>query len=298
MGNLERYLQKKVVILHEDDLLQQAAHAMRENEVGCVLVCDHAGHLVGVLTDRDVVIRGVIQTLRQADEVRIGEVMSRDLITASPLDSLHSVLHLMQVHGIRRIPVVESDHSHSALCRGIITLDDLVLQRAVGIEQVSQIMRAQLIPSQAYRRSEGRLPENAQVEVDQFFDSLREAFGVSLDLSLSELEALSQLILKAMIQSLKRSTALQLLGELPTLFQSDLVLIANAPHQPVSGEFLIAEVERKFTVDEATARFMLSRFGERLGEWCQSRVLKHVLAQLPQDLLKLLSGQGFYKKAV
>jgi CBS domain-containing protein len=104
--------------------LMQAAQRMRDANVGVLPVVE-AGRLRGVLTDRDIVVRGVARGTELAS-LRAGEVASRDLVAARPDWSLQQALDTMALHQIGRLPVV--DDSDRVL--GIVTLSSLALRSA------------------------------------------------------------------------------------------------------------------------------------------------------------------------
>jgi len=289
MASLERYLHKKVVVLHESDLLQQAACAMRENEVGCVLVCDAHQHMVGILTDRDLGIRAWDAKLKNLKPLKLMNVMSRELISVDPQAGLDGVLSLMKKYGVRRIPVVESLQGGSQVCRGIITLDDLIAQRSVSLERASQILRSQFNSSRAHMRREDRLPGSPRAELDEFYLRLASSLGGYLDLQLPELELLTQLILQSLIQCLNRTAALHLISELPKLLEGELIPFVQAGQLPTRVEVLQAELSHLLRVDQSTARWVLNRFGHLLEEWFDSRTFQQIKAQLPGPYLLLFS---------
>ena len=85
--------------------LTDAAVLMKQEDVGSVPVVD-GGRLVGVLTDRDIVVRGIADG-SDPHAVKIGDVASRDVVTVRPDDDLDLALRLMAQHQVRRRPVVE-----------------------------------------------------------------------------------------------------------------------------------------------------------------------------------------------
>jgi CBS domain-containing protein len=98
--------------------IREAAIIMREENCGVVPVVDAAGRLEGLLTDRDIVVRGVVDeaTLR-----RMEEVMTDDISAVTEDEPLTSVLDLMGRKQIRRVPVV--DRNDRLL--GIISMADI-----------------------------------------------------------------------------------------------------------------------------------------------------------------------------
>lgn len=85
----------------------EAAKVMASEDVGSVPVVK-AGRLVGIVTDRDVVVR-VLAEGRDPNSTTIGEIASSDLETVSPDDDLDTALRKMASSKVRRLPVVEGD---------------------------------------------------------------------------------------------------------------------------------------------------------------------------------------------
>jgi CBS domain-containing protein len=85
----------------------EAAKVMAREDVGQLPVVE-GERLVGVVTDRDLVVR-VLAEDRDPQTVTVGEVASGDVVTVSPETSLDEGLALLARHQVRRLPVVESD---------------------------------------------------------------------------------------------------------------------------------------------------------------------------------------------
>jgi len=100
-----------------------AARAMRENDIGDVIVQD-AERLFGILTDRDIVVR-VLAEEKDPMTTTVGEICSRELTTVRPTDSVGSAVRLMREKALRRLPVVEDNGD----VVGIITLSDVAVER-------------------------------------------------------------------------------------------------------------------------------------------------------------------------
>jgi CBS domain-containing protein len=85
----------------------EAAEIMLREDVGSVPILEE-GRLVGMLTDRDIVIR-VVAEGRDARTITCAEIASRQLATIDPQQPLEEALRLMGEHQVRRLPVVEED---------------------------------------------------------------------------------------------------------------------------------------------------------------------------------------------
>jgi CBS domain-containing protein len=136
--------------------VQEAATQMAEFDVGAVLVGDETA-LVGVLTDRDVILRVVVDG-RHPSEVTVKEVMSEALFSCKEDDTVETVLSAMRERQIRRMPVVDE----SGKLVGIVTLSDLA-KGITGPEQVLETLR-QL--SEPHRSREAPEPKAVASEGD------------------------------------------------------------------------------------------------------------------------------------
>jgi CBS domain-containing protein len=90
-----------------DDDVATVARWMRDEDAGALPVVE-GDRLVGMLTDRDVVVR-VVAEGRDPASTRVGEVASRRLVTVDPQQDADEALRLMAQHQVRRLPVVEED---------------------------------------------------------------------------------------------------------------------------------------------------------------------------------------------
>ena len=104
------------------EILCDAARTMRDGDFGSMPVVDD-GRLVGVLTDRDIVVRAVAERLDPAT-VRVGEVASREPVTVAPSEALDDAMELMARHKVRRLPVLAADGT----LEGLLSMNDIVLK--------------------------------------------------------------------------------------------------------------------------------------------------------------------------
>ena len=110
------------VTLSAASTLVDAAIAMRDFNVGAVVVLDN-GHICGIATDRDIVVRAIANGNYPAT-TRLGEICSRELTTVAPSDTVAEAVRLMRDKAIRRLPVVENGQPV-----GIVSLADLASEQ-------------------------------------------------------------------------------------------------------------------------------------------------------------------------
>jgi len=84
-----------------------AAKVMAQEDVGPVPIVEE-GRLVGIVTDRDIVVR-VVAEGRDPNATTVKEIASTELVTVAPDDDLDEALHLLAERQVRRLPVVEGD---------------------------------------------------------------------------------------------------------------------------------------------------------------------------------------------
>ena len=111
------YCERELALLTRDASLQDAAMMMRHYQVGEVIVVDKLDGKnipVGAVTDRDFVIK-IMALDVDVDQISVGHIMSVELITVGEYYSLSDALDVMQQHGVRRLPVVDSNGILSGL---------------------------------------------------------------------------------------------------------------------------------------------------------------------------------------
>jgi len=118
------------------EILCVAARTMREGDFGSMPVVDD-GRLVGVLTDRDIVVRAVAERLDPAT-VRVGEVASREPVTIAPSEALDDAMEPMARNKVRRLPVVDGGRLVGVVSQADIALGAKEAKTGAVVEQISQ----------------------------------------------------------------------------------------------------------------------------------------------------------------
>jgi CBS domain-containing protein len=127
-----------VQTLEPKDTVKDAAALMREYDIGDVLICDN-GHLKGIVTDRDIVIRALARS-GNLENFAVGEIMTGNPVCCAVDDTVKQAATIMEEHQIRRLPVQDA----AGRLAGIVSLGDIATHAhndhlsALLIEQVSQ----------------------------------------------------------------------------------------------------------------------------------------------------------------
>lgn len=109
---------RDVKTVQPDTTAQQAASFMLQEDAGSMPVSD-GGKLIGMITDRDIAVRGVAKGYGPDTPVR--DLMTDDVVCAREDDDIEEVANKMSTAKVRRLPVIDADER---LC-GIVSLGDL-----------------------------------------------------------------------------------------------------------------------------------------------------------------------------
>lgn len=129
---------KNPVTARPEDPVREAAKQMAAKGVGCVVVVDAEERPVGMLTDRDVVVK-VLRKRRDADRLRVWEVMHPGVTVVREHMPVDIAFRFMRRDGVRRIPIVDND----GRLRGILTYDDALQLIAEQLSCAASVAHSQ-----------------------------------------------------------------------------------------------------------------------------------------------------------
>jgi CBS domain-containing protein len=112
---------RNVTTATRENTLQDVAVLMRDGDMGSVPVVED-GKLVGIVTDRDIVVRSVADG--RAPSTSVAEAMTTDIFSVKPDDFVFEAIRLMGDKQVRRIPVVDENGNLA----GIIAMADIALE--------------------------------------------------------------------------------------------------------------------------------------------------------------------------
>lgn len=137
MTTVQEIMTRNVDYCMQEDNIYEAALKMKQDDVGMIPVLDMNQSLIGVITDRDIVIRCVAE--KRPNSTKITDVISTHLVTGTPDMSIDELEDLMSSEQIRRIPIVENNK-----LVGIVSLGDLAVRRetdsraGIALSSISQ----------------------------------------------------------------------------------------------------------------------------------------------------------------
>jgi len=123
--NVSQLMCRNVVTCGPTDSLEDAAHKMWEQDLGCLPVVDDENRVIGVLTDRDACMAAYTQG-HSLKEIEVQTAMARHVFTRRPTDRLQDVEAIMRAHKVRRVPIVDGN----GCLVGMVSLNDLAREAA------------------------------------------------------------------------------------------------------------------------------------------------------------------------
>ena len=129
MTKVADIMTRSIATVQREETLQAAAKRMREMDVGSLPVLDGQA-LVGMVTDRDIVIRGVADGM-VAQESRVADVMTPDVRCCRVDDTVEDVMDEMGDAQVRRLPVLDANNE----VVGVVALGDLATRQSAHTDE-------------------------------------------------------------------------------------------------------------------------------------------------------------------
>ncbi|MCC3306598.1 CBS domain-containing protein [Sneathiella sp. HT1-7] len=124
-----------VITTSPSDSIAAVSNILGEKRIGAVLVVDGSGKLCGVLSERDIV-RGLSESGDGCLKLLASDLMTSDLVTTSPSETIDNVMALMTEKRIRHLPVLEDGK-----LAGFISIGDVVKSRMDEVEREAAALR-------------------------------------------------------------------------------------------------------------------------------------------------------------
>lgn len=306
--SLDRFRRPRMIVLHPHDSAYEAARAMAEHAIGSVLVAE--GHeLVGIVTDRDLALEVMAADL-DPHAARLGELMSRDLVTLEVSASLADVTRLMRQHACRRIPLLEDGRPV-----GIVTLDDLIIDGEFA-QSTRLVVAAQL---DAASRRRARMREqvgrpravSSEGTGDQARAQLRhqgraEATyrrllrAIERDSGLGSGDAAGRalrVVLGSVCRRLTPPEARHFIAQLPSKVQPDLAGYLDGPDRHITPASIAAALQQQLGLEEEAASEALYAICEAVSDSISRGELESLRAQLPAAMRDLFPAIPYARSA-
>jgi CBS domain-containing protein len=130
---ITKFVKQDIATLPYDASVEEAANMMRDENIGAVVVCDDDQRPIGMVTDRDIVLRCVCDG-GDCSDTTVGDIMSRSIQTVHQNSGLMDIVKCMRDSGVRRVPIV--DEGGKAV--GLVSFGDVL---EVLVTELSDLAR-------------------------------------------------------------------------------------------------------------------------------------------------------------
>ena len=125
-----------VIKVDENASLMQVAKLMRQNDIGCIPVCNNQSRVLGFVTDRDIIIKCVANG-EDCLNTKASEIMERNVIKTTADTDILSAAKIMEENQIRRLPVLEDNK-----IVGILSIGDLARNKHISSKEVGTTLES------------------------------------------------------------------------------------------------------------------------------------------------------------
>ncbi len=300
--SLDKYRRPRLVILHPRSSAREAARAMADNHIGAVLVTDDH-ELVGIVTDRDIALDVVAAEL-DPHTTTVRDVMSDEMACVDIDDNVSDVLDTMRTQGCRRVPVMSDGRPV-----GIITLDDLILDDAINLNEASSVIAAQLevaarfkaegetfpsAPAKAPddRRSRARQRRNARAEntYGRLLRAIERHTGLD---SRDRAEQALRLVLSNVCRRLTPNEAEHLMAQLPSKLALTLERPYEGPNRSITTDTIQHDLRQTLHLIPDDAADVLYSICDVIADSVSAGEIESVRAELPATMKDLFPAMPF-----
>jgi CBS domain-containing protein len=138
MKKLQEIMTQDIVTVTAEDNIFEIALKMRDHDIGFIPVVE-GNKLIGVVTDRDLVLRGYAD--KRSGSGAVEEVMTNKPITATPDTTVDEAAHIMAEKQIRRLPIVKNGE-----LVGVVAIGDLAVNQS-SEEEAGQALSDISVPT-------------------------------------------------------------------------------------------------------------------------------------------------------
>ena len=130
---IKEVMNRGVQTIKKEATIQDAARKMNEFSIGCLIVASGSS-VVGIITERDI-MKKVVAEARDSSKTRVKDVMTEEVVMASPEMDIEEAAQLMMDRKIKKLPVVKDKE-----LIGIVTATDICMASPKIIEQMGRIL--------------------------------------------------------------------------------------------------------------------------------------------------------------
>ncbi len=131
----------EVIATGPAETVAATARLLNYQRIGAVLVRDAKDNVIGVISERDI-IHGIAVNGARALDMEVRELMTREVVSCKPTDTISEVMRVMTTHRFRHLPVMED-----GTLKGVISIGDVVKHRLDESELETRVLRDYVIAS-------------------------------------------------------------------------------------------------------------------------------------------------------
>ena len=124
-----------VFSVNEEANLREAISLLNSKNIGVVMITNKAGHMKGILSERDIIRKALAQETGFRDEC-VTETMTKKVFTVNSDASIDQVMEIMTNSRIRHVPVVDGDE-----IKGLVSIGDVVKRKISDAENEAAVLR-------------------------------------------------------------------------------------------------------------------------------------------------------------
>jgi CBS domain-containing protein len=127
----------KVVTIEPEATIGEAARILKRERIGALVVSDDGSGVQGILSERDIVAGlGDVTRRGRLLEAPVSALMTRDIVTCGPADTVQKCMMLMTEHHVRHLPVM-----NDGSMIGLVSIGDAVKNRLEELESEAGFLR-------------------------------------------------------------------------------------------------------------------------------------------------------------
>ncbi len=131
----------EVIATGPTETVAVTARLLNYERIGAVLVRDAKDNVIGVISERDI-IRGIAVNGARALDMEVHDLMTREVVSCKPTDTISEVMRVMTTRRFRHLPVMED-----GALKGMISIGDVVKYRLEETEMEARVLRDYVIAS-------------------------------------------------------------------------------------------------------------------------------------------------------
>lgn len=135
---LQELGKREIYATHPHDTVRHLAHSLTNLKIGAMVVLDTDNRLMGIVSERDIVTKVVHMGRKEA---LVKDIMSKNVISVTPLTNLKECEDLMKEYSIRHLPVVDNGR-----VLAVISIRDLLVSTRLEQEQLVEHYKNYIMP--------------------------------------------------------------------------------------------------------------------------------------------------------